>query len=468
MKKISRFVAVALCGLSLACNSPEKTSNTFSFSIQFSAPETDKLIARFDGKVDTFLLDSGKFATQLPLTGPSYIELQYGENFIQVFGAPGQDLQLQVKPGEANQIITYSGSLQAENEYVEDRRLFDEEQVDLESNLYTAGDEDFILVNDSLKNIRLDLFEKSKASFKSTIASEFVYLEQALIKTKWLNRYMEHELYFPLFTEEVSYTPLPKVLAYKKDIDPNDERLLVLDEYLGMLDYYIDLKKKEANPTQDDASLSLLDKITIQFATVDKAISNKKVQNEVKFRAVQKVLNSDGIDGAESFINEYIQTVNDPLRRQELQDDFKKWQTLAPGADAPEIVASNINGDTVKLSSFRGKYVYLDLWATWCRPCRDEIPFLEKMMEEMDKQGVQVISISIDEDKATWEKMVSSERLKGVQLIAEKNAVLDGYNLKTIPRYVIIDPNGKIVSSNAERPSGAIREQLKNLIKPTV
>ncbi|MES2629219.1 MAG: TlpA disulfide reductase family protein [Bacteroidota bacterium] len=463
MKKLPFILAALIVVAFTACQRKVTPKTVFTLKITVSNAGEEYILARYGERLDTFFLDSGKYYAELPFSQGTYMELQYGEKFFQVFGAPANDLQLSFDAGMEDPVTKFAGSLQFENEYVDDRRLFDEQQLDLENNLYTAGEEDFIPVNDSLRKIREQLFTESRKTFVSNVAEEFTYLEESLIKTKWINRYMEHELYFPLFTEQAEYTPSAKMLEYRKEIDPNNARLLVLDEYLGMLDYFIDIKKKEANQGIDEVSMSNLERMTLEFNTIEKNITNKPVVDEVKYKWVQKFLQTNGIEGAEKELTEYIQTVSDPIRRQELEADYKKWEALQNGEQSPEIRAVTMAGDSIKLSAYRGKYIYLDFWATWCKPCRDEIPFLEKLTADLKKDSIVVISVSLDEELDTWARIVRLKKMTGIQWFAEKDAVISAYNLASIPRYVIIDPQGKIVSANAERPSGNIREQLKQL-----
>ncbi len=469
MKLTSRFAGLGILILiAFSCKQAPQPKHTFDLTIQITNPVEDYVLARYDERVDTFFLDSGKFVREFNFEKGIYIELQHGSGFYQVFGAPSNDLRITFDASAETPVLVFGGSLAKENEYVSDRRLFDEQQSDLENNLYTAEEEDFILVNDSLRRIREDLFNTRKMIFRSNAVKEFTYLEEALIKTRWINRYMEHELYFPLFSDQAEYVPSPRMLAYKKDINPNDPKLLVLDEYLGMLDNLIEIKKKETNPTQEDVTLDNLQKISIQFAVIDKNITNKDVKQEVKFQSVQKALQSTGIEGAETFLSDFIKTVQDPIKRQLLENDYKKWQALEPGEAAPEISAIDVAGDSISLSQFQGKYVYLDFWASWCKPCREEIPYLEKLTKELEKDNIAVISVSVDEDKDAWSDVIRSKSMTGIQWLANKDQVIGAYNLASIPRYMIIDPQGKIVSANAQRPSGEILKQIREAMKAAV
>ena len=141
-------------------------------------------------------------------------------------------------------------------------------------------------------------------------------------------------------------------------------------------------------------------------------------------------------------------------------------QLLAEGNDAPVFAYPNIAGDTIALNDFLGKYIYVDVWATWCGPCRRELPYLEKLQEEYIDKNIVFLSVSIDEDQDAWEEMVTDKEMKGVQLIATggwQAQICKDYVIRGIPRFLLIDMEGKIITGRAERPSGKIEEILKTL-----
>ncbi len=130
----------------------------------------------------------------------------------------------------------------------------------------------------------------------------------------------------------------------------------------------------------------------------------------------------------------------------------------------------NHKGGKTKLEDLRGKYVYIDVWATWCGPCRAEIPFLKKVEEKYEGKNIEFVSISVDVDKDhdKWVTFVKEKELGGMQLFADKNwnsEFMKSYNINSIPRFILIDPKGNIVKSDAERPSSpALQEELDKLL----
>lgn len=129
----------------------------------------------------------------------------------------------------------------------------------------------------------------------------------------------------------------------------------------------------------------------------------------------------------------------------------------------------NYNGKRTSLKDFKGKYIYLDLWATWCTPCRAEIPHLKKLEDEFKNKNIVFVSISIDKKSAfpAWKTMIESKKMSGVQLFANgEKDFIKRLKVNSIPRFIIIDSNGIIVKAEATRPSNPnTKEILINLLK---
>lgn len=138
--------------------------------------------------------------------------------------------------------------------------------------------------------------------------------------------------------------------------------------------------------------------------------------------------------------------------------------SYAKGEKAYNFSYPDINGNTVTLASFKGKVVLVDTWATWCMPCKKEIPHLKKLEEELKGKDIAIVSLSVDEakDETKWKDFVKKEKLGGIQLYAKGfSEFAKYYKINAIPRFLIFDKEGKIVTVDSPRPS---EPELKELL----
>ena len=145
---------------------------------------------------------------------------------------------------------------------------------------------------------------------------------------------------------------------------------------------------------------------------------------------------------------------------------IKIGQALKAGTESPYLEFTDLEGRKVTTDDLKGKFVFIDVWATWCGPCKQEIPHLEKLQEQMKGRDITFVSISVDKDRDAWEKMAREQHLGGMQLYAGEGAELsEVYGINGIPRFILLDREGYIVAPSAIRPSNPdILEILGNLV----
>lgn len=121
------------------------------------------------------------------------------------------------------------------------------------------------------------------------------------------------------------------------------------------------------------------------------------------------------------------------------------------GKTAPEIMMSTPAGDELALSSLRGKIVLIDFWASWCGPCRKEMPNVIKAYAKYKSKGFEIYGVSLDQDKARWEEAIAKDGITWPQVSDLKmwsSSVVRQYNIQGIPYTVLLDREGKIIAKN--------------------
>ncbi len=197
-------------------------------------------------------------------------------------------------------------------------------------------------------------------------------------------------------------------------------------------------------------------------ATFKEALAKKKA-NDVK------MIDGKGLD--ETLVNMLRPSFD---QEEKFLLDYYKQKVAAKkmeGVVSPSFDYENHKGGKTKLEDLRGKYVYIDVWATWCGPCIAEIPHLKKVEAKYHGKNIEFVSISVDTEKdyEKWKKMVVAKELGGIQLFADKNWTSDfikAYGINAIPRFILIGPDGKVIKADAARPSSAsLTELLDSLLK---
>ncbi len=122
---------------------------------------------------------------------------------------------------------------------------------------------------------------------------------------------------------------------------------------------------------------------------------------------------------------------------------------------APAFTLNSIEGNNISLSDLKGKYLFVDIWATWCGPCLQQLPAMKELEQKYHGQNIEFVSISVDKDadKGKWQKMIQERQMSGIQLFAGKQTSFgNDYKISSIPKFLIIGKDGEIINDNPPRP----------------
>lgn len=196
-------------------------------------------------------------------------------------------------------------------------------------------------------------------------------------------------------------------------------------------------------------------------------IEDAQMKGETVLSAVSSIQTFEGLQDMERKYGKYLATEDQEARfRQVLIGKASNGR----GQDAFDFKFKDVNGKEIALSDFKGKVVYVDVWATWCAPCRKEFPYLKELEADYKNKNIIFIGVSSDDvkDYDKWVRFLKDNSMDGIQLFAgnKRDDIMKPYKITGIPRFLLFSQDGKIVSSSAPRPSSSeIRPLLDELLK---
>lgn len=143
---------------------------------------------------------------------------------------------------------------------------------------------------------------------------------------------------------------------------------------------------------------------------------------------------------------------------------IRAWERTPIGSEIPNLVQNDVHGNLVSLSDFRGKYLLIDFWASWCSPCRAANPGMVELYNKYNSKGIEFLGVSLDRDAEAWKKAITDDRLvwKHVSdLRYWDNEISRYFGINSIPATILVDPEGKVVAKKLN--GGELEARLAEL-----
>lgn len=217
------------------------------------------------------------------------------------------------------------------------------------------------------------------------------------------------------------------------------------------------------------AGISVSNPPQLILENLDAFIPNDTLKGELALKFAASRRTFAGILDYQELYGKYFITEK---QKNKFLDMMNVLNDVKSGGPAHNFTFNDLNDKPVSLTDFKGKVVYVDVWATWCGPCIQELPSLKKLKEEYkDNPDIVFMAVSVDaqRDFEKWKKFIADQGMTGVQLFAGDKAnreLMAPYKIGGIPRFLLVGKDGTLVSIEAPRPSSAeIRPVLKSLLK---
>jgi thiol-disulfide isomerase/thioredoxin len=268
-----------------------------------------------------------------------------------------------------------------------------------------------------------------------------------------------------------------------KQLDINTEEMLYSNWYRKFLNNYVAYLGSEVQNFKASADFSMQVREEFRIAETQlKGTCRQYALTELLVRSCDKIsvdLSKQILNRIKEYdkggkVHKYAQQKCAPMisaKAEEKKLELKQKDKAVSGSSTKYPVLYDMLGKEVYMDQFKGKVVYIDFWASWCGPCRQQFPFSKKLHESFTPKELEKIVflyISIDDSEANWKKAVEQNQLKGINTISRggwSSEVCKVFNITGIPRYMIIDKSGKVIEENAKRPSDdTLKEDLLRLM----
>ncbi len=441
MKRI--VLAVLVTALIISCKVEKTNFTVFSGKIaNVTSSKISILSFPYGEKVKSIKVGKeGSFKDTLKIKNGYYI-LQSGRAQVMLYIEKGYDFSISIDEKQPKKEVIFSGKGANANNYLFKKNTTEEKGYLGKNSSYALNEKEFLAKKESRKKS----FEKEL----KVIGGNFAKTEQKTLQYEYLNSLLNYKKFHKGVKNKDFLNPLKQIdLKNEEEFKENFRyRELVVKHFY---DDVLEESKKTKVPTEK-----------VYLAKV-KALKEENIKSGLIAELLRKIGESPYSQEIYEAIMEFSK---EDYIRKKAEEKWKKLQSLTKENPSPTFKNyENYKGGKNSLNDFRGKYVYIDVWATWCGSCQHEIPFMKKVEKRYRGKNIVFVSISIDnlKRKKIWQQMVKEKKMTGIQLFADNSRnskFIKDYEIRGIPRFILIDPKGNIVDSNAPRPSEPQLEQL--------
>ena len=410
-------------------------------------PVLSNVVLVYHMSVNEFPLTDGKATVQLDGMDALYANVYYGEKTKNIYLQKGDDLTISFDANDFDNTFAVKGG--------------NEKAIDYLNKIQLTGLFNYIQPWSEFKatvDKKITSMKRLLKARKFAADDKFLKMEEGRITYFYANAFLMYPVSHTYLTQDTTlvlgkdyYDTLRQYVKEDDDLADNDEYRNYMIETAHVFD------EAGKNIRQ------LYPKVLAEMSYIGENTKSDKVRESLIHFLAFTYVEGNGVENITDLQNLYYTYVTSPRLNEIFKKACAKWDKAAVGRPSPMFKGVDVNGKEMTLRDFRGKYIYIDMWATWCGPCQKELPFLKKLEEKFKGRNIVFVGLSIDQDKAKWAARVKSGALSGTQLhIGKGSKFQSDYRISGIPRFILLDPNGRIVNPDMTRPSSEDTEKILN------
>jgi len=457
MKNKTRYslLLIALAFLTVVEGFSQNKATKTSITGQIFNPDKEYYMLRHRENLDTIWVDTeGKFAIDIKLNQPEECKIIVGKNTIRMYVLPGDIAYCEYSADKPNNPPVYSGKSGIYSQFFTE---IAKNEMRYARNVHSKvlnplSPARVLTVEDSILKLRIEFVEKYctdnslEVSFREyqIEGMKYLTLTELCNYRKTSSNYTADSLKSerPSFDSAINRLPIDNLKMLYSDFYQQFVRSYVSGNAMHSMTFDSPDDYPEYYNKQMDDCLRLL--------------KNEEVRNYMIKEIAVEAMRESGTRDISGFIKKFEDNCTNQLMKTRVLNIWSTYAAIQPGGLCPPTECYDANGKNIMLSELKGKVIYIDIWATWCGPCKREIPMLKELEEEYHGKNVEFVSISTDKDIEAWKNFIVAQNLGGLQLHQSDNfdlSISKNFIVNSIPRFILIDANGKIVSSDAPRPS---------------
>jgi len=457
---MKRLVLLALVGVSIISCKEEKPAPVKDYLVlsgkidNFKKRDVTLEGFRFKKKIK-FNKKTGSFLDTVRIDRDGYYTLVTNKVPVNLYLSKTENTGL-VFDYKNSKLINFEGAhANINNYFVQKRQKFSEIIVSA-NQLFSLEEDKFLEKMDEYKDALTEL------SISNNLPTDFLKHEVRNIDYEYIRNLGNYQDFYSTLTDDKDFKVSEDFPNPLENFNFSSD-----DDYMNSFSYRKVLGKElheiasKKNKEGEDFYLTHLE-------TIQTEVNDTLVKNDLLYQSAKNSITYT--DNLKEFYNKFMAYSSNKSHKKEISSTYNSLKTVAKGQEAPKFFDfENYNGGTTSFNDLlgKGKYLYIDVWATWCGFCKKEIPLLKRLEEEYHGKNIEFVSISVDEKnkKEKWRQTIVDREMTGIQLFSGKKQEdlewAQKFLIKGLPKFILIDPDGKIVNPNAPAPSEG--EKLINI-----